>query len=103
MQIPLFCIIFSAYAPVPSSLAVAFAAAGGIPDSDEVHCNSNQQYVVPHSVYCDRFYACDNGTPVMYQCEDGYGYHVEKQECKYLHLVKCGTRKKLRKFNILSS
>ncbi|KAI5736503.1 hypothetical protein M8J76_003952 [Diaphorina citri] len=81
------------YAPVPPLLHLAPAYAP--PATDEVHCAPNQQYILPHSVYCDRFYSCDNGTPVMYQCEDGYAFHPEKQECKLLHLVKCGSRTKL--------
>lgn len=87
----------SVYAPVPPLLHLAPAYAP--PATDEVHCAPNQQYILPHSVYCDRFYSCDNGTPVMYQCEDGYAFHPEKQECKLLHLVKCGSRTKLREYD----
>jgi len=54
----------------------------------------------PHESACDKYYACEAGTPTLKYCANGLGFanrdpdHLT-EDCDYLHNVHCGKRTEL--------
>ncbi|KAJ8683319.1 hypothetical protein QAD02_019111 [Eretmocerus hayati] len=52
----------------------------------------------PHNLYCDKYWACENGEAELRTCEDGLvfgGSDDQIEKCEYQQKVQCGERTKL--------
>lgn len=67
-----------------------FPPDGNFPDGD-LACpppGSNEIRFLP-SVYCDEFYICVNGQPVLLQCRPGQHWNIELEFCDDPHSAGC--------------
>lgn len=39
--------------------------------------------LVPHAVFCQFYYLCDNGTPNLRECPSGLYFNVRESACDY--------------------
>lgn len=56
-------------------------------------------YLIADSEQCDKYYRCEDGNLTEQLCPDGLVYQIDGEGCFMPQWVRCGERKRLRKWN----
>ncbi|VVD05098.1 unnamed protein product [Leptidea sinapis] len=73
-------------------VAASFAAGEIVQCPPEQFTNSEMVKFLPHE-YCDRFYKCSLGVPIVLQCPKDLYFNIELSVCDWKRAVDCTGRK----------
>lgn len=66
---------------VPGDVVNCWDGGGDWPDDDECPPPGSDEIRFIPSIYCDEYYICINGNPVLFFCREGQHWNIEREYC----------------------